>query len=102
MSATKRRMRPNYRAWHLDPAGWAGLATPRERLAFLVRYAVLAPSSHNTQPWRFRLGAECIEVHPDVARAGVAQMCIRVGYALQSMPHSPRLTADEVIEPASP
>ncbi|GAA0262397.1 nitroreductase family protein [Saccharothrix mutabilis subsp. mutabilis] len=30
--------------------------------------AALAPSVHNTQPWRFRLGADRIEVHADPAR----------------------------------
>jgi len=34
----------------------------------LVRYATLAPSSHNTQCWRFRLGAKSISILPDFAR----------------------------------
>lgn len=37
-------------------------------VADLVRYATLAPSGHNTQPWRFRPGADRIEVLPDVSR----------------------------------
>ena len=28
---------------------------PIEKLAYFLRYAILAPSSHNSQPWRFRL-----------------------------------------------
>jgi hypothetical protein len=39
-----------------------------DRLRFLVRYAVLAPSSHNTQPWRFRLADDRVEVFIDVSR----------------------------------
>lgn len=31
--------------------------------------AVRAPSSHNTQPWLFRLGADRIELHADRSRA---------------------------------
>ena len=30
---------------------------------------VLAPSSHNTQPWRFRVGADIVEVLTDRTRA---------------------------------
>src|SRR4051794_6987097 len=29
--------------------------TPTDKLRYLVRYAVLAPSRYNTQPWRFAL-----------------------------------------------
>lgn len=34
----------------------------------LVRYAVLAASSHNTQPWKFRLERNRIRVFPDFSR----------------------------------
>lgn len=34
----------------------------------LVRYATLAPSSHNTQCWRFRLGSQSVSILPDFGR----------------------------------
>lgn len=34
----------------------------------LVRYATLAASGHNTQPWRFRVSEKRIEILPDVSR----------------------------------
>ena len=34
----------------------------------LVRYATLAPSSHNTQCWRFRVQARSITIEPDLSR----------------------------------
>jgi hypothetical protein len=34
----------------------------------LVRYATLAPSSHNTQCWKFRIGPSEISILPDLAR----------------------------------
>lgn len=43
------------------------LADPAS-LADLVRYAVLAPNGHNTQPWRFRSGPGQIAILPDPAR----------------------------------
>ena len=34
----------------------------------LVRYATLAPNSHNTQPWRFRIEPNRLTVLPDFSR----------------------------------
>ena len=34
----------------------------------LVRFAVLAPNGHNTQPWRFRVAASRIDILPDPLR----------------------------------
>ena len=34
----------------------------------LVRYATLAPSSHNTQCWKFRLGEQSVSILPDYLR----------------------------------
>ncbi len=51
--------------------GIAALRTPLADpapLAELVRYAVLAPNGHNTQPWRFRARPGQIAIRPDPAR----------------------------------
>jgi len=40
----------------------------RPTLRELVRYATLAANGHNTQPWRFRVGANRIEILPDLTR----------------------------------
>jgi len=34
----------------------------------LVRYASLAANSHNTQPWKFRIADDAIEIIPDLSR----------------------------------
>jgi len=39
-----------------------------EQAAFLLRYAILAPSTHNTQPWKFALVPGGIEVFADYSR----------------------------------
>jgi hypothetical protein len=39
------------------------------RVTALVGAAVLAPSSHNTQPWRFRTSDDAIDVFADRTRA---------------------------------
>jgi nitroreductase len=61
-------MKENFAAWTLDPAAFDDLP-PADRLAFLVRFAVLAPSSHNSQPWKFVVEDEAVTVAPDMARA---------------------------------
>ena len=45
------------------------LGTPANRLKFMLRYAVLAPSSHNTQPWMFQVRGSSVEVYADRARS---------------------------------
>lgn len=49
---------------HGDPGSSDAPAVLRE----LVRYATLAPSSHNTQCWMFRLGQQSISILPDYRR----------------------------------
>lgn len=34
----------------------------------MVEYAIKAPSGHNTQPWKFRLTENTVEIHPDLSR----------------------------------
>jgi hypothetical protein len=46
----------------------SGLAKPNARMRELVRYAALAPSSHNTQCWRFKLGERSVSIRPDLQR----------------------------------
>jgi hypothetical protein len=61
------------------------------RLAFLLKYAVLAPSSHNAQPWKF--GVSCDEialfVNPDrwlrVADPDQRELYGSIGCALENL-----------------
>lgn len=52
------------RAWTYPAEG----SIPQQ-LAFLLNYAVLAPSGHNTQPWLFRIAGGEIELYVDRSRA---------------------------------
>lgn len=42
---------------------------PAERLRFLLRYAVLAPSRHNSQPWTFEIEGDEVRIYVDRRRA---------------------------------
>lgn len=57
------------RAWSIEPSDFPRNGSARDVLAFLVRYAVLAPSGHNTQPWRFVLGDSHVDIVADKSRA---------------------------------
>jgi nitroreductase len=41
---------------------------PADQVDFLISTAVRAPSVHNTQPWRFRVGEFAIELYADLGR----------------------------------
>lgn len=46
----------------------SGMSKPTDLMRELVRYASLAPSSHNTQCWKFRRGEQSISILPDFHR----------------------------------
>ncbi|MBW8302428.1 MAG: nitroreductase family protein [Brevundimonas sp.] len=41
---------------------------PDPAVTDLIRYATLAANGHNTQPWRFRVAGEAIDILPDLTR----------------------------------
>lgn len=61
-------MNPHLQHWAVSPDGFPGDGFVSDRLEFLLRYAILAPSSHNTQPWLFRINTNDVEVHADLRR----------------------------------
>lgn len=58
-----------YLAWNVNEEDFPLNGELKEKLTFLVRYALLAPSSHNTQPWKFAVRSKSILVIPDYSRA---------------------------------
>jgi len=55
--------------WHIDAAQFPHGGTDADRLRFVLRYAILAPSGHNGQPWRFTIAGDELNVHADRSRA---------------------------------
>ena len=55
-------------AWMLDEADFYELESRRDQIGFLLRYAILAPSSHNIQPWSFKITDDGVEVYVDYTR----------------------------------
>jgi len=54
--------------WNVDETHFPASGSIADRLRFLLQYAVLAPSSHNTQPWKFRIDGNRIDIFMDEAR----------------------------------
>lgn len=42
-------------AWKINREGFINLTDYTQRVKFLLRYAILAPSTHNCQPWLFKI-----------------------------------------------
>lgn len=55
-------------AWSISPSDLPDDAGDAERSRFLVRWAILAPSSHNAQPWVFGIDGPVIRIRADRAR----------------------------------
>jgi hypothetical protein len=55
--------------WNVSADDFPHTGTCAEKLEFLLRYAVLAPSSHNSQPWLFRVHANIVELYADRTRS---------------------------------
>lgn len=61
------------------------------KLEFLVRYAILAPSGYNSQPWKFNIDENKIEIYSDFSKKrGVIdpmdrEIYVSVGAALENL-----------------
>ncbi len=58
----------NLKPWGVSAQDFPAQGSAQQRLMFLLRYAVLAPSLFNAQPWRFFVHADRIEIFADESR----------------------------------
>jgi nitroreductase len=77
--------------WELDADEFPSTGDIEEQATFLLRYAILAPSSHNSQPWEFMVTGNEIAVDADESRWLEAadpqkrELYISVGCALENI-----------------
>lgn len=57
-----------YRPWDVSEADFPTEGTASDKLRFLINYAVLAPSSHNSQPWLFDISGDTLTLYADRTR----------------------------------
>lgn len=58
----------NFEAWSVDKGTYSPTMSDEEKNRFLIRYALLAASTHNTQPWQFAIDQNSIVVSEDDSR----------------------------------
>lgn len=81
----------NYSAWEINPDDFYKEETMEGKLNFLVRFGILAPSSHNTQPWKFEIESGGIILAPNLERSlphsdtNNRQLYISLGCALENI-----------------
>jgi hypothetical protein len=57
----------NYEAWDIQESDFPEKGIEKQ-MESLLRYAILAPSGPNTQPWTFSVDENCILVYADLSR----------------------------------
>ncbi len=78
-------------AWDVKESGFPANSSQEDRLAFLLQYAILAPSSHNSQPWKFNVSEDKISIYADetrwlsVADRDQRELYISLGCALENL-----------------
>ena len=57
-------------AWNFSEKEFPIQGSLNDQMKFLIKYAILAPSGHNSQPWLFKIAKNnMIELHADRSRA---------------------------------
>lgn len=84
-------MKENYKAWDVNIDDFYNNQTDIDKLKFLLKFAVLAPSSHNTQPWSFSVTENTIKVYREktrrlpIADVNDRQLFLSVGCAIENI-----------------
>lgn len=60
---------PDVDLWQIDATAFPQNRTAIEKLRFFLRYAILAPSNHNTQPWAVRIAEDHVDLLADRSRS---------------------------------
>jgi nitroreductase len=83
--------KPSEDPWAVRSADFPARGSREQQLKFLLRYAILAPSNRNTQPWRFALARDQITIHSDSSRwqevsdSHQRELYISLGCALENL-----------------
>jgi len=78
-------------AWEIYEQDFPGTEPIQRQLRFLLRYAILAPSTRNTQPWRFAVEVNTVHLFADRRRVQPVsdpdgrQLYISLGCALENL-----------------
>jgi hypothetical protein len=91
MTIEQQEFDPFKTPYEVDEQVFPWYESTQEQFSFLLRYGILAPSSHNTQPWKFALSDDGIAVYADytrrlpVADPGNRELIMGVGAAIMNL-----------------
>ena len=77
--------------WTVDADAFPADGSIEDQARFLLRYAILAPSSHNSQPWEFRIERDSIEIRAaedrrlPVADEDKRELFLSLGCAIENL-----------------
>lgn len=57
--------RHNYKAWTISKNSYPEEGSIEEKVRYFLKYGILAPSIHNTQPWLFRIKKNTVTICPN-------------------------------------
>jgi len=81
----------NYKPWHINYNDFYSLKYTADKLRFLLKFAVLAPSTHNSQPWKFIISDSGVLVVPELGRTlpvtdpEYRLLCISLGCTVENL-----------------
>lgn len=81
----------NENPWLIEASDFPETGSIEEKLRFLIRYAILAPSVHNTQPWAFSVEGDTIRILADQNRClraadrDMRDMYLSLGCAIENL-----------------
>jgi nitroreductase len=82
---------PKITPWLVSEQHFPGDKPIQDQVKFLLRYAILAPSSHNTQPWKFKVQNNTLSVYADLTRwlkvadSDQRELRISIGCSLENL-----------------
>src|SRR3989344_126196 len=61
-------MSDNYKAWDIEVDDFKKIISDEDKIKFIIGFGVLAPSSHNSQPWSFLIEKNVIHIFKETSR----------------------------------
>jgi nitroreductase len=84
-------MNNSYFLWQVNEKDFPKQGSLLQQLRFILQYAIMAPNSHNTQPWKFKITPNSIKIYPNFLRTlpysdrSNRQLYISLGCALGNL-----------------
>jgi hypothetical protein len=101
---------PRVTPWQVRETSFPSTGIPADQMRFLLSYAILAPSGHNTQPWKFQVegGGRSLVAYADydrrlrIADPDDRELLMSIGAALANLRvAAARFGCQAIIEPIS-